>query len=42
MSVKESVQELFQEVFEDANLEIFDEMTAHDVEQWDSLECQGR
>ena len=38
MSVKQSVQELFQEVFEDPNLEISDEMTAHDVEQWDSLE----
>ena len=38
MSVRESVQELFQEVFEDPNLQIFDEMTAHDVEQWDSLE----
>ncbi len=38
MSVKESVQELFREVFEDPDLEIFDEMTAHEVERWDSLE----
>ena len=38
MNVKESLQELFQEVFEDPNLKISDEVTAHDVEQWDSLE----
>ena len=38
MSVKESVQELFREVFEDPDLEIFDDMTAHEVERWDSLE----
>ena len=38
MSVKESMREIFREVFEDPDLEISDEMTANDVEQWDSLE----
>jgi acyl carrier protein len=38
VNIKESVQELFQEVFEDPSLEIIDGMTAHDVERWDSLE----
>lgn len=38
MSVKATVQEIFQDVFEDPNLEISEEMTAHDVERWDSLE----
>jgi acyl carrier protein len=38
LSVKATVQEIFQEVFEDPNLEISEEMTAHDVERWDSLE----
>ena len=38
MSVKESVQELFQEVFEEPDLQIADEMTADDVDRWDSLE----
>jgi acyl carrier protein len=38
LSVKATVQEIFQEVFEDSNLEISEEMTAHDVERWDSLE----
>ena len=38
MGVKATVQEIFQDVFEDPNLEISEEMTAHDVERWDSLE----
>jgi acyl carrier protein len=38
LSVKATVQEIFQDVFEDPNLEISEEMTAHDVERWDSLE----
>ncbi len=32
------MQELFQEVFDDPDLEISDELTADDVELWDSLE----
>jgi acyl carrier protein len=38
LSDKATVQEIFQDVFEDPNLEISEEMTAHDVERWDSLE----
>jgi acyl carrier protein len=38
LSVKATVQEIFQDVFEDPNLEISEEMTAHDMERWDSLE----
>jgi acyl carrier protein len=38
LSVKATVQEIFQDVFKDPNLEISEEMTAHDVERWDSLE----
>ena len=38
MSVRDVMQELFQEVFDDPDLEISDELTADDVELWDSLE----
>ena len=38
MTVRDVMQELFQEVFEDPDLEISDELTADDVELWDSLE----
>lgn len=37
MDVKKSLQEIFREVFEDEELEIFEDMTAEDVEDWDSL-----
>ena len=38
MSLRESVREIFQDVFEDPSLEIVDDMTADEVERWDSLE----
>lgn len=37
MKVKETLTEVFQDVFDDDELELFDEMTAEDVEDWTSL-----
>lgn len=37
MNVKETLTEVFQDVFDDEELELFDEMTAEDVEDWTSL-----
>lgn len=37
MNVKETLTEVFQDVFDDDELELFDEMTADDVEDWTSL-----
>ena len=37
MNVKETLTEVFQDVFDDDELELFDEMTAEDVEDWISL-----
>ena len=37
MDVKAKLQEIFQDVFDDDEIELFDEMTADDVEDWDSL-----
>lgn len=37
MNVKETLTEVFQDVFDDDELELFDEMTAEDVEEWTSL-----
>lgn len=36
-SVQEKVQEAFREIFDDADLVVTDEMTADDIEQWDSM-----
>ncbi len=36
MTVKDKVQKIFSEVFE-REIELVDTMTAHDVEEWDSL-----
>jgi acyl carrier protein len=36
--VRNRLQNVFREVFEDDNLEIFDEMTANDLDDWDSLQ----
>ena len=33
----ENIQAVFQEVFDDKELKIFPEMTAKDVEEWDSF-----
>ena len=38
MSVRDEVVAILQDVFDDPDMEIFDDMTADDVELWDSLE----
>lgn len=35
--IREKLQEVFRDVFDDENIEIFDEMTANDIDDWDSL-----
>ena len=37
MNVKEKLQEIFRDLFDDETIELFDEMTAEDIEDWDSL-----
>jgi len=37
MDIKTRLQEVFRDVFDDDGLEIFDEMAAKDIEEWDSL-----
>ena len=37
IEVKKKLTEIFRKVFNDSNLEISDELTANDVENWDSL-----
>lgn len=37
MSIKESLQSIFREVFDDDDIELSPEMTANDVDGWDSL-----
>ena len=37
MDLKERLQEVFREVFDDDDIEIFEEMTAEDIDEWDSL-----
>lgn len=37
MEIKERVQEVFRDVFEDDEIEITDATTADDIEEWDSL-----
>ena len=37
MNVRETLTEVFQDVFDDDELGLFDEMTAEDVEDWTSL-----
>ncbi len=36
-SIKERLNIIFQEVFDEDDLEIHDQMTAEDIEEWDSL-----
>ena len=35
--IKERVQTVFRDLFDDPSIEIFDDMTAKDIEDWDSL-----
>jgi len=35
--VRERLNQVFQDVFDDDSIEIFDEMTAADLDEWDSL-----
>jgi acyl carrier protein len=35
--IRQRLQAVFRDVFEDDDLEIFDAMTAEDVEEWDSV-----
>ena len=37
MQVKEELQGVFRDVFDDDTISLFDEMTAADIEDWDSL-----
>lgn len=37
MDIKVKLQEIFRNVFDDDEIELFDEMTSEDVEDWDSL-----
>ena len=37
MQVKKELQGIFRDVFDDETIELFDEMTAADIEDWDSL-----
>lgn len=37
MELKEKLQEVFRDVFDDDDIVIFEEMTAKDIEDWDSL-----
>lgn len=37
MDVREELQEIFRDLFDDETIVLFDEMTADDIEDWDSL-----
>lgn len=37
MEVKENLQDIFRRIFDDDSILLFDEMTADDIEDWDSL-----
>lgn len=36
-TVREKVRDVFRDVFDKDDLEIYDSMTANDIEEWDSL-----
>jgi acyl carrier protein len=35
--IKEKLQHIFQEIFDDSSIVLFDEMSAKDIDEWDSL-----
>jgi acyl carrier protein len=35
--IRDRLNRVFQEVFDDDTIEVFNEMTANDIEEWDSL-----
>ena len=37
MTTKEKLQDIFRDLFDDDSIELFDEMTADDIDDWDSL-----
>jgi len=37
MNIKEMLEEIFRDVFEDDTIELTEETTADDIEDWDSL-----
>ena len=37
MDVKKNLQDIFRRIFDDDSILLFDEMTADDIEDWDSL-----
>jgi acyl carrier protein len=37
LNIKELLQEVFRDVFDDETIKLYDEMTADDIEEWDSL-----
>lgn len=37
MSVKDELQEIFRDVFDEDELELTEETTSHDIEDWDSF-----
>lgn len=37
MEIKERLQEIFRDIFDDEELEIREDMSAKDIEDWDSL-----
>jgi len=37
MKIKEKLQEIFRDIFDDDTIELFDAMNANDIEDWDSL-----
>lgn len=37
IEIKEKLQDIFKDLFDDESIELFDEMTADDIEDWDSI-----